>query len=92
MKTTVQVINDRTDSYTGKKGKVTQRVLSLLDVDPDYAFLNTFDYVLSEEEAQKHTGKLQGKRVELGIMNMEPSFGGRLRARGAIVKIVAAQA
>ena len=65
-------------------------MLSLLDTDPEHAFLNTFDYILTEDEAQKHSGKLQGKRIELAITNMEPSFGGRLRARGAIVKLIAA--
>jgi hypothetical protein len=90
MRANVQVINERTDSYTGKKGKVTQRVLSLLDTDAEHAFLNTFDYVLNEEEGQKHSGKLQGKRLELAITNMEPAFGGRVRARGTIVKLLAA--
>lgn len=88
MRANAQVINERVDSYTGKRGKVTQRVLSLLDVDPDYAFLNTFDYTLNEEEAGKHSGKLAGKRIELAVTNFEPAFGGRLRARGSIVKVL----
>lgn len=89
MRANVQIINERIDSYTGKKGKVTQKVLSVLDTDAEFAFLNTFDYTLNEEEAGKHSGKLQGKRIELAITNMEPAFGGRLRARGAIVKVLA---
>jgi hypothetical protein len=90
MKAIVQVISERTDSYTGKRGLVKQQIVACLDADPDHPFYNTFDFVLSDEELQKYSGKLQGKRVELAITNMEPAFGGRLRARGAIVKLIAA--
>lgn len=89
MKANVQVVSERVDSFTGKRGKVTNKVLSLLDLDPDKPFLNTFDYTMSEEEAEKHSGKIQGKRIELGITNMEPAFGNRLRVRGAIMKVAA---
>jgi hypothetical protein len=90
MRANLQVISERLDSFTGKRGKVTNKVLSLLDLDPEKPFLNTFDYTMSEEEAEKHSGKVQGKRIELAITNMEAAFGGRLRARGAIMKIIAA--
>jgi hypothetical protein len=89
MRSTLQVISERLDSYTGKRGKVIQKVLSLLDLDPEKPFLNTFDYTLSEEEDKTHSGKIQGKKIELAITNMEPAFGGRLRARGAIMKVIA---
>ncbi len=88
MRANAQVIHERVDSYTGKRGKVTQRVLSLLDTDAEFAFLNTFDYSLTEEESARHSAKLAGKRIELAITNFEPAFGGRLRARGTIVKIL----
>ena len=87
MKANAQVINERAESYVGKRGKVDQTILSLLDLDTVHPFLNTFDYVMSEEEAKKHSGKIQGKRVELGVTNFEPAFGGRLRARGHIVTV-----
>jgi len=87
MKTSVQVINERAESFTGKRGRVEQTVLSCLDVDPVHPFLNTFDYVLSEDETKKHSGKIQGKRIELGVTNFEPAFGGRLRARGHILTV-----
>lgn len=90
MRANLQVISERIDSFTGKRGKVTNKVLSLLDLDPEKPFLNTFDYTMSEEEAEKHSGKVQGKKIELAITNMEPAFGGRLRARGAIMKVIAA--
>jgi hypothetical protein len=90
MRATTLVINERQDTYTGKRGKVTQKILALLDTDAEHAFLNTFDYTLNEEEEVKHSGKLNGKRIELAITNMEPAFGGRIRARGCIVKVLGA--
>ncbi len=87
MKVNVQVINERAESFTGKRGKVDQTILSCLDLDPAHPFLNTFDYVLSEDEAKKHGGKIQGKKIELGLTNFEPAFGGRLRARGHILAV-----
>jgi hypothetical protein len=88
MKAKTHIVSERHDSYTGKKGKVEQVIVSCLDLDPDHAFLNTFDYVLGEEEVRTHAGKLQGKQVELGIRNFEPSFGNRLRARGEILAVL----
>lgn len=90
MKANIQVISERSDSYVGKRGPVKQQILACLDTDPEHAFINTFDYTLSEEELPKHSGKLQGKRIELAITNMEPGFAGRIRARGAILKVLAA--
>lgn len=89
MKANVQVINERAESFTGKRGKVNQKVLSLLDLDPEVAFLNTFDYVLNEDEAEKYSGKLAGKRLELGIQNFAAAFGGRYKAQGRILKVLA---
>jgi hypothetical protein len=87
MKAKVQIVSERKDSYTGKRGKVDQVILSCLDLDGSHAFLNTFDYILGEEEVKKHAGKVQGKQIELGIRNFEPSFGNRLRARGEIIAV-----
>jgi hypothetical protein len=88
MKAKAHIVSERHDSYMGKKGKVEQVIVSCLDLDPDHAFLNTFDFVLGEEEVKAHAGKLQGKQVELGIRNFEPSFGNRLRARGEILGVL----
>jgi hypothetical protein len=43
-----------------------------------------FDYTLNEEEKAKYAGKLQDRTITVGIRELLP-FGGRLRARGAIV-------
>lgn len=87
MRATTQVISERSESYVGKRGKVNQKILALLDLEPEEPFLNTFDYVLKEEESEKFSGKIQGKKVELAINNFEPAFGGRMRARGRILKV-----
>ena len=43
-----------------------------------------FDYTLSEDEKGKFAGKLMDKQIVIGVRELMP-FGGRLRARGAIV-------
>ena len=87
MKAKVQVINERTESFTGKRGKVEQTILACLDLDSTHAFINTFDYVLEEAEKTAHAGKIVGKIIELAIRNMAPAFGGRLRASGSILSV-----
>ncbi|MEI6078404.1 MAG: hypothetical protein WCS94_22690, partial [Verrucomicrobiota bacterium] len=39
---------------------------------------------VSEDEKTKWAGKLQDKQIVIGVRELNP-FGGRLRARGAIV-------
>ena len=61
------------------------QVITCLDADPSgYRLLMPFDYTLSEDEKAKYAGKLQDKTIVLGVRELVP-FGGRLRARGAIV-------
>ena len=91
MQIKAQIINERNESYTGKRGKVEQTILSCLDLDGTHPFINTFDFVFNENEAKQHGGKLVGKTVQLGIISFEPAFGGRLRAKGQIVSVVGNQ-
>jgi hypothetical protein len=85
MKLTVSVISDRPDEYIGKKGLVKTQIITCQDVDPSgYRLLMPFDYTLSEDEKTKWAGKLQDKQIVIGIRELTP-FGGRLRARGAII-------
>jgi len=85
MQTTILIVSEREDSYTGKKGKVEQTIVACLDRCKVCPMVNTFDYVLTEEERAQHKGKLSGQTVLLNINNIEPAFGGRLRARGVLV-------
>jgi len=87
MQAKAQIISERNESYTGKRGRVEQTILSCLDVDGSHPFINTFDFVFNEDEAKQHSGKLVGKTVQLGIISFEPAFGGRLRAKGQIVNV-----
>lgn len=79
-------IEQRADSYTGKRGVVHQQVITLLDISSEHRFLNTFDFVLSQEDVDQLKGaSLRDQHVDLGITAFEPTFGGRLRARGRIL-------
>ena len=81
----VTVTSERPDEYIGKKGLVKNQVITCQDVDPSgYRLLMPFDYTLSEDEKAKYAGKLQDKTIVVGVRELMP-FGGRLRARGAIV-------
>lgn len=85
MQLKVNVTSERPDEYVGKRGLVKHQVITCQDVDPSgYRLLMPFDYTLSEEEKAKWAGKLQDRTITVGIRELLP-FGGRLRARGAIV-------
>jgi hypothetical protein len=85
MQLKVSIVSDRPDEYVGKKGLVKQQVITCQDVDPSgYRLLMPFDYTLSEDEKTKYAGKLQDKQIVVGVRELVP-FGGRLRARGAII-------
>ena len=85
MQLKVTVTSERPDEYVGKRGLVKNQVITCQDVDPSgYRLLMPFDYTLNEEEKVKYAGKLQDRTIMVGIRELLP-FGGRLRARGAIV-------
>jgi hypothetical protein len=85
MQLKVSVVSDRPDEYIGKKGLVKNQVITCQDVDPSgYRLLMPFDYTMSEDEKAKWAGKLQDKQIVIGVRELTP-FGGRLRARGAII-------
>jgi len=81
----VLITSDRPDEYVGKKGLVKNQVITCQDVDPSgFRLLVPFDYTLNEDEKAKYAGKLQDKHIVVGVRELTP-FGGRLRARGAII-------
>ena len=85
MQLKVTVTSERPDEYVGKRGLVKNQVITCQDVDPSgYRLLMPFDYTLNEEEKAKYVGKLRDRTITVGIRELLP-FGGRLRARGAIV-------
>ena len=87
MQAKAQIISERNESYVGKRGKVEQTILACLDLDRTHPFLNTFDYVLNEEELKQYGAKLVGKTALFGIITFEPAFGGRLRAKGQVISV-----
>jgi hypothetical protein len=79
-------IEQRRESFTGKRGIVHQQVLTLLDLSPEHRLLNTFDYVLSAEDTEQlKDASLRDQQVEVAITAFEPAFGGRLKARGRLL-------
>lgn len=81
------VISERPDEYTGKKGLVKQQVVNLIDQeDGNHRLVQPIEYALSDEEKTKYAGKLQGRMIQFGVHEIIP-FGGRLKARGAIVTV-----
>ena len=88
MRITALVMSDRPDSYTGKKGLVNQQIITVMDQSPSpiQRLTQPVEYAMSDEEKPAHAGKLQDKVIELDIREITP-FGGKLRARGAIVSV-----
>lgn len=88
MKVKVLVIQERPEEYRSRKGvDVKLTVLTVVDMEEESSdrLLNTFDYVLSEEEANYAGGKLVEKQIVVAVRTLEVKFGGRLRARGRII-------
>lgn len=85
-----EIIEIYEDSYQGKRGQVKTHVLTVLDRTDGPRMKNTIDFRLSEEQASKfpvhENGKLQGKPIELGITDIQPGFGGRMRSSGTILQ------
>lgn len=88
MKATFQVLHERIEAFTGKRGRVEQRVLALLDLDPEHPLLNTVDFLLGEEDRKLHANSLMGRQVQIGVNNVQPAFGGRLRIQGRLLTVV----
>jgi len=85
MKANLLVISERVEAFQGKRGRIENQVLALLDTD-DPAMLNTLDYALTDEEKVKFSGKCVGKKLLLGISDAKTDFGGRLRLHGKIIE------
>lgn len=87
MQVTCQVLGDLPNEYTGKRGYVKDQRLTLLDLDTDSTFTNTFDYDLAPAEKDTHAGKLRGKTIKLGVRNFRV-FNGRFKAEGRIIEVL----
>ena len=80
MKIEAMVVGERANSFTGKKGLITERLLMLQDQDERRTFLNTLDFVLSEEDSKKYPKEMiRNQRVVVHFDNMRVDFGGRFK-------------
>jgi len=87
MVVTGSVIDERDDSYDGKKGRVHVWCITVSENASEVNLLTNVDYNLSDEEQKLHQGKLKGKVVSVGIRELNPGFGGRLRAKGKLLSV-----
>lgn len=85
MKVKVSVLGERVEQFQGKRGPVKQNILCLMDMDNENRLLNTFDYVMNDEEVEKLSGKIKDKVIDVGITGLDAGFGGRLRAKGKLI-------
>ena len=89
MRLIVMVQSERPNSYLNKKGDpVNQQILSLLDMSKPACdrLINTFDYVLSEDEKIQFSGKVEEKFLRVAFRN-EEEFNGRVRKTGKVYGI-----
>ena len=88
MQAKCMVISDTPNEYQSqKRGIVKNQRLTLLDLDGDSRFINTFDLDLKDGEKEKYAGKLVGKTVTVGITNFR-FLNNRLQADGRILDVM----
>lgn len=82
------VISDVPDQYTNQKGQVIRsQMLSVVDQEQNgVRCKQSCDYILSDDEKEVWSGKLQDKKIVLGISEIS-IFGGRPRFRGKILLV-----
>jgi hypothetical protein len=82
MQVKVMVIGEQREVFQWKRGKGVHDILLCSDCDTDTPLQRIFDYIMTPDEAAEYSGRLQDKIVMLGIAEIEPTFGGRVRAKG----------
>jgi hypothetical protein len=89
MKMEAMVVGERENSYESKRrGAVTERVCMLQDQDERKPFINTVDFVLSDEDSKKYPKELlRGQRVVIHFDQMRVDFGGRFKLQGELVPL-----
>jgi hypothetical protein len=82
MQVKAQVIGERREEFSWKRGKGVHFLLLCVDCDTDARLDQIFEYVMTPEEAQEYFGRLRERIVMLGISKLQPVFGWRFRAKG----------
>ncbi len=82
------IVEVSTDSYQGKRGQVVTHVLTLADRTAGTRVKNNLDFMLTDEQAKQFSTldneKLQDSPIEIGINDIQPGFGGRMRIKGVV--------
>ena len=76
------IIDQQREFFAWKRGKGLHRIVTCIDCDTQTPLGNTFDYLMTAEEAEEYFGRLREKIVMLGISQLKPTLGGRFRAKG----------
>lgn len=84
---TGKCLDEKVDSFVGKRGAVVQTLLVLFDVAGERHLGNTVDYVLNEVEDKVHKGKVQDRVVTVNVGEVFVGLNGRLKFRGRILEV-----
>ncbi len=84
MQVKAMIIQQRREFFAWKRGKGVNYILTCIDCDTQAPLGNTFDYLMTPEEAEEYFGRLHDKITMLGVSDLEPTLGGRFRARGTM--------
>jgi len=77
-------MSERTESFTGKRGLISQVMLTVMETGKGTRLTQVIDYPLSDDEKLAHAGRMLDKTVTLGIREIN-MFGGRVRVRGELI-------
>ena len=81
-----QVIAERLEAYTWKRGRGEHRVLVVFELS-DTPLTTTADYVMTRDEEADYCEDLTGKILKLVVTEIRHGFGGRLRLQGRMQSI-----
>jgi hypothetical protein len=78
------VIQERAEPFQGKRGSGVRHLLLCVDCDSETPLERTFDYLMQPDDVEKYGSRLRDKIVMLGVRDLEPTFGGRIRIKGTL--------
>lgn len=85
MRNQFTIFDDQLDSYEGKKGKVVQRILTLIDATKEGAKMKQMCDISVPETFMPLAGQSQGTQITVDITEIS-IFSGRPRLRGVLVR------
>lgn len=82
MQINMLVLEEAVNSFNTKTGVKKEKQLSLRDQSPGVRCKTNFTYALSDEEADKYSGKLRDQVVTVHVSDMRAGFQGEIRLSG----------